>query len=537
MRAMRLVPHIAVFLVAALLLALGMDRELAVYDEGVILTGAMRVLAGDVPHGDFYANYGPGAFYVVAALFKLFGTSAIVERAYDTLVRAGIVTVCYALAAGVVHRGMALAVAAAVFCWMVGLAYYGYPMLPVALLTLVAAALVQPALIGPPQRWRLAAAGACVAAAALIRYDAGFIAFVALGAVFAIAARLRASHSKQAMHASLEMGIPFVAGTSVVFLGATALYLLAAPLGAMVHDIFVFSIPNYAPMRSMPFPSLGWTLMRLDYASVYTPLLACLAAGWSLFARPPAADSRRDALLITVTVIAAAFYLKGLVRPSPVHLIASVISSLVVLGVLVVRSRGEGGALRITVAVLALVSFASAAFAAWIGISERLDSRSMVAARLAAIAASQGPQPWCRTPPQLATIQCLLLDPDREQAAVMVAESTSPDERIFVGLTRHDKIFVNDVGLYFATARMPATRWHHFDPGLQTSERIQRAIIDELESQKVRYVVLESSWDDVPEPNRSSQSSGVFLLDEYLRRNYRLVRQFGQIYVVARAGS
>jgi hypothetical protein len=29
----------------------------------------------------------------------------------------------------------------------------------------------------------------------------------------------------------------------------------------------------------------------------------------------------------------------------------------------------------------------------------------------------------------------------------------------------------------------------------------------------------------------------VFLLDEYLRRNYRLVRQFGQIYVVARAGS
>jgi hypothetical protein len=116
--------------------------------------------------------------------------------------------------------------------------------------------------------------------------------------------------------------------------------------------------------------------MRLDYASVYTPLLACLAAGWSLFARPPAADSRRDALLITVTVIAAAFYLKGLVRPSPVHLIASVISSLVVLGVLVVRSRGEGGALRITVAVLALVSFASAAFAAWIGISERLDSRS-----------------------------------------------------------------------------------------------------------------------------------------------------------------
>ena len=32
----------------------------------------MRVAAGDVPHADFYANYGPGQFYFIAALFKLF---------------------------------------------------------------------------------------------------------------------------------------------------------------------------------------------------------------------------------------------------------------------------------------------------------------------------------------------------------------------------------------------------------------------------------------------------------------------------------
>ena len=56
---------------------LGMDRSLGLYDEGVILTGAMRAAAGDIPHAGFYANYGPGVFYPVAILFKLFGTSAI----------------------------------------------------------------------------------------------------------------------------------------------------------------------------------------------------------------------------------------------------------------------------------------------------------------------------------------------------------------------------------------------------------------------------------------------------------------------------
>ncbi|MBC8022877.1 MAG: hypothetical protein H7Y14_07145, partial [Burkholderiales bacterium] len=141
-------PLLLVFIVAALAMALGMDRNLGVYDEGVILTGAMRVAAGDVPHGDFYANYGPGQFYVVAALFKLFGQYAIAERAYDTLVRAGIVAMCYGIAAGVAHRRIALAAAAAVFLWLYGLGYYGYPMLPVTLLSLAAAALVQPSLAG-----------------------------------------------------------------------------------------------------------------------------------------------------------------------------------------------------------------------------------------------------------------------------------------------------------------------------------------------------------------------------------------------------
>src|SRR3977135_674334 len=90
-RSLRWGPLLLIFLSSALLLTFGMDRHIGVYDEGVILTGAMRVAAGEVPHRDFYANYGPAQFYLLAALFKCFGQYALIERAFDVLIRAGIV--------------------------------------------------------------------------------------------------------------------------------------------------------------------------------------------------------------------------------------------------------------------------------------------------------------------------------------------------------------------------------------------------------------------------------------------------------------
>ncbi len=59
-----------VFLMSYLILFIGMSLQPNVYDEGIILTGAMRVVAGELPHQDFYANYGPGQFYLIAGLFK-----------------------------------------------------------------------------------------------------------------------------------------------------------------------------------------------------------------------------------------------------------------------------------------------------------------------------------------------------------------------------------------------------------------------------------------------------------------------------------
>ena len=121
-----------------------------------------------------------------------------------------------------------------------------------------------------------------------------------------------------------------------------------------------------------------------------------------------------------------------------------------------------------------------------------------------------------------------IVENDRNAAIHFIIQNTIPDERIFIGLTRHDKVFVNDVSSYFNTNRLPATKWHHFDPGLQSSREIQSEITVDLERYKPRYIWLESSWDKANEPNESANSSGVIILDEYIRNKYVLAQNFGQ---------
>jgi hypothetical protein len=64
-----------------------------------------------------------------------------------------------------------------------------------------------------------------------------------------------------------------------------------------------------------------------------------------------------------------------------------------------------------------------------------------------------------------------------DEGVMLVGEHTKDNEVIFSGLTRHDKIFSNDIMIYFVAKRGPVTKWHQFDPGLQTTATIQTEIV------------------------------------------------------------
>ena len=138
--AARAVKLALIYLASWSILLLGLDRNaLNVFDEGSVLFGGLRVLWGDVPYRDFWTVYGPAQYWVVAFLFKIFGPSIIVERAWDAAVRAGLATLAYMVARALTNARLAVGVWLFSLGWLWAVGFYGYPLLPAVLFGLASA--------------------------------------------------------------------------------------------------------------------------------------------------------------------------------------------------------------------------------------------------------------------------------------------------------------------------------------------------------------------------------------------------------------
>jgi hypothetical protein len=111
---------------------------------------------------------------------------------------------------------------------------------------------------------------------------------------------------------------------------------------------------------------------------------------------------------------------------------------------------------------------------------------------------------------------------------------TAPGDAIFVANPRHDLIRVGDPLLYALLDRPNATRYDVMQPGVVTTEKVQREIVGDLAG--VRVIVR---WLNptacAPEPNGAGRSSGVEILDRYIAAHFREHARFGDYEVLKRA--
>jgi len=101
----------ALFLVSFLYLCLFRHFTTMEPDEGIVLQGAQRILAGQVPYRDFFSFYTPGSYYALALVFHIFGSSLAVTRTAMALAGALLSVVSYLLARRVCSRTIALMLA------------------------------------------------------------------------------------------------------------------------------------------------------------------------------------------------------------------------------------------------------------------------------------------------------------------------------------------------------------------------------------------------------------------------------------------
>jgi len=536
-----------VFLIAFMLFFLCMDKRINVYDEGIVLTAAMRVHAGDFPHRDFYINYGPAEFYVLSWLFDVFGQHVIVERLFDLTVRAGIVAAIYTLLIQHCRKLIVAVISIISALWLAAISMHGYPVYPALLLAIVATAIMAKAANTGTSNWYPLAAGLLTALTAYFRYDIGFLLFAShlvsillINLFFKDDSRIRADQI-------IRNICLYILASAIPVLMLLGFYWINGAIASFAHDIIFFPALYYAKFRGLPFPDL----LSVESGVVYFPVFLVLVviAAFSVktiqygekahrHTSLPDGTYRHECVnfLIFFTVLVVFFYSKGIVRIGPVQMQLALIPALMVLAVILelgIRNQNWLGWISIILIVhtsgSALTYGLVKMFVKWhdrIVVKElyraygRVTSAPAISSRYSAFLAGSR-----------MVFSEFTLEPDRNAAIDFIKKHTAPHERIYIGLNRHDKVFVNDVASYFQAQRMPVTKWHHFDPGLQNTAKVQAEIVSDLEKSKLQYVWLEPTWDDVMEPNESAKSSGVYLLDIYIRDHYRLQQTFGRITI------
>jgi hypothetical protein len=330
-------------------------------------------------------------------------------------------------------------------------------------------------------------------------------------------------------------------------------FLMSGAIGDFWFDIVSYPMHFYAAMRGLPFPTgffSGLSTGITDYI-VYLPVAAVICAIAALvcindfaITKDPNSRTERNSsesmkwklgLLIAVML---AFYAKAYVRMSAVHVGLALMPCFIVLTVIAsayTHRRPTLVAVGIGIAVVVgavptLRAAEQAAATAFGNITWAIRASSTSPS----IGDTARPDGSCRPRQGLERVACFEFGEDQAKAVLYLQARLPLGEPIFVGLPRHDKVFANDVGFYFVSKFRPMTKWYHFDPGLQTDAAIQRLIIGELEQSKPRYVVLDSEWENKFESNGSAISSGVVLLDDYIRGHFRRAASFGSFTVLER---
>lgn len=505
------------------------------YDEGFILLGAQRVLEGEVPYRDFWGMYPPGQFYALAGLFKLFGSSVLVERLWDLAARAGIVLMVLLWArrldAGIyAHAAWIVALIA-----LGGTQFYGFPVFQALLFCLASGYLALRAFGAARPARCLFAAGIGAGLATLFRHDLGF--YLVVAETIAILAWLRwTGTAPSGLSGAARHLVPLAAGTLLIFAPAAVFLLIEVPLRDLWFNLFYMPSSVYPKVRALPFPPLPnpAQLLRGDLAPFYEgiqvylpPLMSAAGLAYALTAAHDGAAALRRIGVLLLALIIVLVYIKGLVRISDIHVIQSFVPAVALAFVLLARLRTPALRLAAAAVLAALLAVAPAKAASEIMQAKAWTlwtMRKTMGLRLAI------PR-YCAAEPGIERIRCFTLRPDDHGVVPFIQSRTWRNEPIYVGPIRHDRVMINNVSLYYVAERRSATKWHEVHPGVHTTAAVQTEIIRELETGKVRLLVLSAEWDAVREPNASSVSSGVTLLDDHIRAHFTKTQEFGPTQV------
>ena len=541
----RITPWKVVQPIASFVLMVGVFLQqsrfgVSVFDEGSVVSGAMLIGDGMIPYRDFFSLYGPGQYYSTAAVFSVLGETLSSARMLHATLLAALGMILFGLArrsSGDERRSLLLLLV------YVGIVLFAKPNVGYPAIT-ATALLLSSAL--PMIRWstersvrRLAAASALVGVSGLFRWDFGAFGLVAIASTTAIVMRTERRNAPGPLPVIPSLVAAVAPATMILAITYVPLLVMLSDPQRWYEEVLRYSVTEFPKWRSNEFVGptyrgLLWALSQgssalqvdkaiLRIAYLGLPILVVAASLVTLMraaVRKSAAPAERSRLeLIAYLALLCLFLLNQMrVRPTLWQGFPAAVAALPLLltlsvqhGPLIARSR------RLTLG-LTGAGFLLAAMLFNVALQTVLDSSNPGLIEL--------------DTPRSAGVH---VDPEMRQYADLVRlvrEKTRPGEAIFSGVQDHSRLVINDALLYFLADRPPADRFLALEPGISNTLRGQEEIVAALERKNVRVIVLADFPSD--EPNQTSRSNGVNVLDAFIRANFHMERRIGDRVVMVR---
>ena len=471
-------------------------------EEGFMLAFPQEVLRGSIPNRDFLHLYGPGSLWVLAGVFKVFGTSLATERWFGLLQHAGIIFGVWAVAR---HWGRRTATVCALVSLVVVVPPIGLTAL--AWNGAVALALWSVYLLAQPGRGgskRPIVAGLLAGLALLFRPDL----------VLALSLGLGAAVWRPTMDRVRPVLTGLVAGASPMLV-----HIVMAGPEAAFKGMFVEPVFRLRPGRSLPVPpswteldgflqkaaglrTIGWPFpaptsaqqVALWFFLVPVSTVFVAAVGiWSCRRRP---GDQRSHLLRAVGFLGLGMLTQAMQRPDTAHFawVSCVPLALVPVAVHQLLPAGWPAVswrrFVATTAPVVIVVFAAIphyTVRTYVDLAGQSLGRNVFGFPVN----HEGRNFYYGSPDAAAAANELVRD---------LGEWSQPGESLLVGPVDFRFTPYSDAFFYFLFPDLvPATRYIEMDPGIANGH--DSGLADEVQS--ADWLILSNVWTNWAEPNAS----------------------------------
>lgn len=480
------------------------------YDSGIILTGGMRILNGELPYKDFFTMYAPGQFYLDAILEFIY-SEVLFIRFILSFFQLGILILLFKISNLLFENKYYIYTIILSSMWLGAFDIWNRGIIVALFLNMLLAYNILNYHINNKDLSYIKL-GLILSAIMFFRHDVGILTFIIFNIYLAFN-KIKNSSINEIfkIYGNILIGfIPLILFAIYIFINVE-FSVIYEQLINIPKDVF----PKY---RSLPFPNpfQSGDLLRiikniLLSSAFYLPIITFVLVLINYLKNIKTKNNTNKNILIYLLFILPLLNQMS-VRSELEHALPASLMSIILIFYLIDNLIKTKHILFFT-----LILFSPNMLAYKV---MKLKSIFPVFVKS-----------------EVNNMSNLLISEDYNQnlnqAINYIQNNTKTDEKIYVGLESHDIVFVNEAAFYYLADRMPGTRYHELHPGITTDKMGQEQIMFDLEKNQVNYLVLFDNI-SIEEENQSVISSGEHILDLYIAKNFEIVKVYNRIKILKR---